>query len=253
MSTPTSWAQIVCHRIYDRVRLSRPTWKTCGPSTAGRAPLAAGGHGAVLQAPWASPGATLRAACSSGAPCRTGVDMPGVLQEGRGAQGVRGAGQRFPDRRERALPVLPHQLLHAHRRAAHRGHPACWPRTCEEMIQVRRESQWKHEQKKRVIFSADPAHGHLYPGQLPGGLEELGPPAGRLRLRLRPGGPARHHRAPGARPPCARTCWRPTPCCWPCGIDLEQEHVLHPKPCARRTPSWPGCSTATPSSASSPA
>ena len=65
------WAQIVCHRImteYDfEAHLRTP---------AGHLPpeelRPAGGHGAVLQAPWASPGAILRAACSPGAPCPLG-------------------------------------------------------------------------------------------------------------------------------------------------------------------------------------
>ena len=110
---------------YDRVRFRGPPGKPAGHLRRKSSIL--------LEAmeryfkPLASPGATLRAACSPGAPCRRG-GYAGVCQKGHGAQGVRGAGHRFPHRRERALPVLPHQLLHPPPTSSSPKASACWPK-----------------------------------------------------------------------------------------------------------------------------
>ncbi len=67
------WAQIVCHRIMTEYDYEAHL-KTCGLSTAGRAP-SCWRPWSGTSSPWASPGAVLRAACSPGAPCPMGVDM----------------------------------------------------------------------------------------------------------------------------------------------------------------------------------
>ena len=188
------------------------------------------------------------AACSCGAPCRSGCRYACISASRRYCGKVCVVpGQRVPDRRKRTLPELPHQLTPPphDEQLCPEGIETSRANSSEMTVQYK-EVAWPMEtsnaaEAQKSDFQRDPAQRHHHPGQLSGRAAKLGR---RCRMNydciLRPGGPAHHHGAagPGQIPPQH-----------PGGLRLaaglrhgsEQEPVLYPEPGVTPMQSWPGC------------